>query len=62
MTNLNDTTEQGSERPDNVISVIMQSNWGKNLRYGEAKIEEPTVNKFMLAWDLYRLGIFLRKR
>ncbi|ORE05644.1 hypothetical protein BCV72DRAFT_275951 [Rhizopus microsporus var. microsporus] len=62
MTNLNDTTEQGSERPDNVISVIMQSNWGKNLRYGEAKIEEPTVNKFMLAWALCRLGIFLRKR
>ncbi|KAG0985382.1 hypothetical protein G6F57_008865 [Rhizopus arrhizus] len=60
-TNLNDT-EQGSERPDSVISVTMQSNWSENLEYGKAKIAEPTDNKFMLAWDLCRLGIFLRKR
>ncbi|KAG1032426.1 hypothetical protein G6F43_013773 [Rhizopus delemar] len=60
-TNLNDTTEQGSERPDSAISVIMQSNWSKNLRYGEAKIEEPTVNKFMLAWDLCRLWHFSKE-
>ncbi|KAI9005823.1 hypothetical protein CLU79DRAFT_824718 [Phycomyces nitens] len=55
-TNLNDTDE-GLERPDSVIS-IMQSNWGNNLGYGEVKIEEPTTNKFMLAWNLCRLGHF----
>ncbi|KAI9476035.1 MAG: hypothetical protein EXX96DRAFT_540594 [Benjaminiella poitrasii] len=47
-TNLNDN-EQGSERPDSVISVMMQSNWGESLGYGEAKIAEPIDNKFMLA-------------
>ncbi|EPB83302.1 hypothetical protein HMPREF1544_09948 [Mucor circinelloides 1006PhL] len=39
------------ERPDSIISVTMQSNWGESLEYGEAKIAEPTDNKFMLAWD-----------
>ncbi|KAG1464220.1 hypothetical protein G6F55_001923 [Rhizopus delemar] len=55
LTSLNDT-EQGSERPDSVISVIMQTNLGKNLGYREAKIAEPTDNKFMLAWDLCHPG------
>ncbi|KAI9019393.1 hypothetical protein CLU79DRAFT_804923 [Phycomyces nitens] len=36
----------------------MRSNWGKNLGYGEVKIEEPSTNKFMIAWDLCRLGHF----
>lgn len=58
--NLNDT-EQGPERPDSAISVLVQSNWGKNLGYGEAKIAEPTDNKFMLAWDLCRLGYFSKE-
>ncbi|KAI9472297.1 MAG: hypothetical protein EXX96DRAFT_530394 [Benjaminiella poitrasii] len=59
-TNLNDT-EQGSERPDSVISVMMQSNWGESLGYGEVKIAEPTDHKFMLAWDLCRLGYFSKE-
>ncbi|PHZ09166.1 uncharacterized protein RHIMIDRAFT_294674 [Rhizopus microsporus ATCC 52813] len=59
-TNLSDT-EQGSERPDSAISVIMQSNWGKSLGYGEAKIAELTDDKLMLAWDLCRLGHFSKE-
>ncbi|KAG1136734.1 hypothetical protein G6F37_011789 [Rhizopus arrhizus] len=59
-TNLNDA-EKGSERPDSVISVTMQSNWGERLGYGEAKIAEPTDNKFMLAWDLCRLEHFSKE-
>ncbi|KAI7901696.1 uncharacterized protein BX663DRAFT_531759 [Cokeromyces recurvatus] len=39
----------------------MQPSWGKSLEYREAKIEEPTINKFMLAWDLCRLGHFSRE-
>ncbi|ORE10757.1 hypothetical protein BCV72DRAFT_199056 [Rhizopus microsporus var. microsporus] len=39
----------------------MQSNWGKSLGYGEAKIAELTDDKLMLAWDLCRLGHFSKE-
>ncbi|ORE01229.1 hypothetical protein BCV72DRAFT_322626 [Rhizopus microsporus var. microsporus] len=37
-----------------------QSQWQRNLGYGEAKIAEATENYCALTWDLYRLGCFSR--
>jgi hypothetical protein len=37
---------------------MSQSNWGRNIGYGEAKIAEETENYHVLAWDPCRLGYF----
>lgn len=48
------------ERPDAVISVLSQSQWGRTLGHGEAKIAEGNENYYVLAKDLCRLGYFNR--
>lgn len=48
------------ERPDAIISVLSQSQWGRTFGHGETKISEANENYFVLAKDLVRLGYFNR--
>lgn len=47
-----------NERPDACISVLDGSNWGSTRGFSEAKCHSQAENKYLLAKDLVRLGIF----
>ncbi|KAF7730146.1 hypothetical protein EC973_002754 [Apophysomyces ossiformis] len=49
------------ERPDACISVLDGSNLGVTRRFSEAKCHSQVGNKYLLAKDLVRLGIFAKK-
>lgn len=50
--------DAGLERPDGVVSIVSQSNWGRNYCHGEVKVADKKEDKFLLAWDLVRLASF----
>ncbi|CAO3611923.1 unnamed protein product [Cunninghamella blakesleeana] len=45
-------------RPDAVISIVDQLEFGDTLGHGEIKIAEPTCNKAALCMDLARIACF----
>jgi hypothetical protein len=51
-----DATED--KRPDATISKLTQMSFGPSLGFGEAKVAQPTCDKYMLCLDLTCLATF----
>lgn len=49
-----------NERPDACISVLDGSNWSVTRGFIEAKCHSQAENKYLLAKDLVRLGVFAK--